>query len=119
MNDRKCRVCGCTELDGCMDRTGFPCSWVADDLCSACLPAEAWAQVMPDEAIELAQQLGSAIEDWQQSMRQELTEDQARLAAFFFARGFMLAANDGPSLDELSPIDPQPRILLPGKDFIV
>lgn len=35
---RKCRVCGCTDLDcsGCFKRTGEPCHWVAADLCSAC-----------------------------------------------------------------------------------
>jgi hypothetical protein len=35
---RTCRVCGCTDDDcsGCMERTGEPCHWVSDDLCSAC-----------------------------------------------------------------------------------
>jgi hypothetical protein len=28
-----CRVCGCTDLDGC----GGGCSWVESDLCSACV----------------------------------------------------------------------------------
>ena len=32
---RACRVCGCTETTACHPR---PCSWVADDLCSACEP---------------------------------------------------------------------------------
>ena len=33
-----CRVCGCHDLDcsGCIERTGEPCSWIEDDLCSAC-----------------------------------------------------------------------------------
>ena len=33
-----CRVCGCTDDDcsGCIERTGHPCSWVEEDLCSAC-----------------------------------------------------------------------------------
>lgn len=37
---RTCRVCGCTDADcsGCIERTGEPCSWVEDDLCSACDP---------------------------------------------------------------------------------
>jgi hypothetical protein len=37
---RACRVCGCTDEDcrGCIERTGLPCSWVEDDLCSACVP---------------------------------------------------------------------------------
>lgn len=35
---RRCRVCGCTEEDcsGCIERTGQPCHWIEDDLCSAC-----------------------------------------------------------------------------------
>ena len=33
-----CRVCGCTDEDcrECYRRTGQPCRWVEDDLCSAC-----------------------------------------------------------------------------------
>jgi hypothetical protein len=35
---RRCRVCGCTDDDcsGCIERTGEPCFWIEDDLCSAC-----------------------------------------------------------------------------------
>jgi hypothetical protein len=33
---RACRRCNCTELDACLDSAG-PCSWVENDLCSACL----------------------------------------------------------------------------------
>jgi len=35
---RKCRVCGCTDMNcsQCIEKTGSPCHWVADDLCSAC-----------------------------------------------------------------------------------
>lgn len=35
----KCRVCGCTDdnCDGCVERTGAPCSWVEEGLCSACV----------------------------------------------------------------------------------
>jgi len=37
--ERKCRVCGCTENDcrQCVEKTGSPCHWVEDDLCSACV----------------------------------------------------------------------------------
>ncbi|MDR1506340.1 MAG: hypothetical protein LBI67_04495 [Treponema sp.] len=37
-DERKCRVCGCTDLDcsGCIEKTGEPCYWVEEDLCSAC-----------------------------------------------------------------------------------
>jgi hypothetical protein len=36
---RICRVCGCTEQDcrQCIEKTGKPCNWVEDDLCSACV----------------------------------------------------------------------------------
>ena len=36
---RQCRVCQCTDDDclRCLIRTGRPCSWVDDDLCSACV----------------------------------------------------------------------------------
>jgi hypothetical protein len=39
---RTCRVCGCTDDDcgACADRTGAPCAWVEDDLCSACVDDE-------------------------------------------------------------------------------
>jgi hypothetical protein len=36
-----CRVCGCTDDNcrQCIEKTGGPCHWVEDDLCSACAPA--------------------------------------------------------------------------------
>lgn len=35
-----CRVCGCTDGDcrQCIEKTGAPCAWVEEDLCSACQP---------------------------------------------------------------------------------
>ena len=35
---RKCRICGCTDDNcrQCIERTGEPCHWVDEDLCSAC-----------------------------------------------------------------------------------
>lgn len=35
---RKCRECGCTDEDcsECIEKTGAPCWWVEEDLCSAC-----------------------------------------------------------------------------------
>jgi hypothetical protein len=35
---RRCRVCGCTDDDchQCIEKTGEPCHWVGEDLCSAC-----------------------------------------------------------------------------------
>lgn len=39
VDERKCRVCGCTDTDcrQCIEKTGAPCHWVEDDLCSACI----------------------------------------------------------------------------------
>jgi ParB/RepB/Spo0J family partition protein len=39
---RRCRVCGCTDDDcsQCIEKTGEPCHWVEDDLCSACVDEE-------------------------------------------------------------------------------
>jgi hypothetical protein len=36
---RRCRVCGCTDDDcqQCIEKTGKPCHWVENDLCSACV----------------------------------------------------------------------------------
>jgi chromosome partitioning protein len=38
MKERKCRVCGCTadNRSQCVEKTGKPCHWVEEDLCSAC-----------------------------------------------------------------------------------
>lgn len=37
----RCRKCACSEYDACIDeKTGEPCSWIEDDLCSACDPSK-------------------------------------------------------------------------------
>lgn len=38
MKTRTCIRCGCTDNDcrQCIERTGTPCHWVSEDLCSAC-----------------------------------------------------------------------------------
>lgn len=40
---RTCRECGCTDENctRCVWKTGEPCHWVGDDLCSACVAVEA------------------------------------------------------------------------------
>lgn len=50
---RECRVCGCTELDcsRCIARTGKSCSWVEDDLCSACHVPGQHVRVLTQEAL--------------------------------------------------------------------
>jgi hypothetical protein len=37
--EQRCKKCGCTELDcsQCIEKTGEPCYWVKEDLCSACV----------------------------------------------------------------------------------
>ncbi len=39
MIERRCRSCACTEADcsRCVERTGAPCTWAEEDLCSACV----------------------------------------------------------------------------------
>ncbi|WP_294292626.1 helix-turn-helix transcriptional regulator [uncultured Sphingomonas sp.] len=37
---RLCRVCGCSELDACSDRSGYGCWWVERDFCSSCAAAD-------------------------------------------------------------------------------
>lgn len=42
---RLCRTCACSEYDPCHDELGATCSWVEDDLCSACSHAALLAAV--------------------------------------------------------------------------
>jgi hypothetical protein len=54
MKQRKCRICGCTDDDcsQCIERTGEPCHWVDQNLCSACKPVitlrQPWAQFIAE-----------------------------------------------------------------------
>lgn len=36
LDDRTCRICGCTDITACRHEDGTPCCWIEDDLCSAC-----------------------------------------------------------------------------------
>ena len=36
--ERRCRECGCTDLNACVDILGRPCYWTDEDLCSNCGP---------------------------------------------------------------------------------
>ena len=113
-DDRKCRVCGCTETTPCCDRNGFPCSWVADDLCSACLDQDAWMRVMPETAVVCALALGDAIREFEEMNQLSLNEEQQRIVTYFFGRGFLAAASD---FFEDPGVEEAPSLLLPGKDF--
>lgn len=50
---RTCRVCGCTDDDctECVKAQGYPCAWVADDLCSRCV-VELAVRRLEDLALE-------------------------------------------------------------------
>lgn len=38
---RLCRICACSELDGCLPARGGPCAWAGPDLCTCCaVPAQ-------------------------------------------------------------------------------
>ena len=42
---RRCRVCGCTELEPCIvEATGETCAWIEEDLCDFCETAESDAE---------------------------------------------------------------------------
>lgn len=45
---RACRVCGCTDdnCSQCIKKTGEPCYWIEEDLCSACEDAGDFQLVM-------------------------------------------------------------------------
>lgn len=47
-----CRICGCSEdnCSQCIQRTGRPCSWVAENLCSACKETAAVIDAAADVA---------------------------------------------------------------------
>lgn len=51
---KSCKICGCTDIDckQCIEKTGHPCFWVEEDLCSACM--------YKDHAITLVQNLANA-----------------------------------------------------------
>lgn len=48
----RCRECGCTDFDcsQCVERTGSPCFWVEDNLCSACVEWETVTLAGDDQA---------------------------------------------------------------------
>ncbi|HXR84290.1 MAG TPA: PRTRC system protein E, partial [Hanamia sp.] len=48
---RTCRICGCTDdkCIQCIKKTGSPCHWVEEDLCSACQEPEPEIEETPEE----------------------------------------------------------------------
>lgn len=78
---RSCRVCGCTDMDcrGCTERTGSPCYWVEQDLCSACVERSPAAEPAPvDEIIRALRTQRFGVQDEKQL--------QAEIAWFLIGR---------------------------------
>lgn len=76
---RRCRVCGCTEFNciQCVEKTGKPCTWIEDDLCSACAT---------DGKKEIEVKDSRATQDLNENSPQELVENISMPAgdSFFF-----------------------------------
>lgn len=53
--ERKCRLCGCTDKDcrQCIEKTGQPCHWVAEDLCSACETRDEKIERLAEQPVEM------------------------------------------------------------------
>ena len=72
-SERACRECGCTDLNcsKCIERTGEPCMWVEDDLCSACAGVPIWPDreyVTPEQ---LAEERASGLEALREGLGRE------------------------------------------------
>lgn len=65
-----CRVCGCCDDDcqNCIRRTGEPCSWIAADLCSACVET-ANMRVALEESVKLQSHYASLLNAHDGGMR--------------------------------------------------
>lgn len=88
--ERTCRLCGCTDDEPCGD-AGDPewvCSWVEDDLCSACVKQNA-AAIPPDTGDGQAGEAGSAA-----SAPAEPTGPLAGMLSDDFARNLREAAKE-------------------------
>lgn len=77
-----CRVCGCTDNDcsGCIERTGEPCSWVEEDLCSACYPIVNfnWDEATPAELYGYVRELTSTIDSCVGTLRAVAIRQRAK-----------------------------------------
>ncbi len=48
---QRCRVCGCTNDNACLDDDGEPCAWVeGEDLCTRCMSEQVRQQMAQEEA---------------------------------------------------------------------
>ncbi len=76
---RKCRVCGCTDDDcsQCIKKTGEPCHWVEDDLCSACVVPE------PEEILEKLKESNKAVDQSLNELSKLLSPNNDNAMNFF------------------------------------
>lgn len=67
-DERKCRICGCTDHRSCCVGSGIPrhapCHWVADDLCSTCAPVAAIEAFLPAFPLRIRGHLAEAVEQF-------------------------------------------------------
>jgi hypothetical protein len=116
--ERKCRVCGCTELNPCVDRAGNRCAWVADDLCSACLCKSVFGDDLPPVMLDCSAGLAEALGEIESRIGETFDDAQA-LALFFFVRGFqrgLLHSEEvDAAVDQMLALPERPGLILPGE----
>lgn len=74
-----CRVCGCTDenCEQCIAKTGAPCTWIEDDLCSAC----AGEPITLGDVVGAANLLGALAENLAPHARVPAGREGATIAA--------------------------------------
>jgi hypothetical protein len=119
-DDRKCRICGCTEVTPCVDDVGNTCAWVDHDLCSACLVKAAFGDAVPPELLACSAGMGDALSEYEERTGEQLDDGMVQFALFFYTRGFQRALeyfDDAErTLDQPLAVPEKPGLILPG-DF--
>lgn len=99
---RTCRACGCTETDcrHCILRTGEPCHWVAEDLCSACADG-LMVQVLGRRPGHASARIGKRewVVDTKTSLRDAMLQLAGKVAADIQADSVMLIQQPNGSVD--------------------
>ncbi len=76
MRGQTCRVCGCTDLDGCPEG----CFWVEEDLCSECTPEALLLKLEDGIDTEILDRIEKVLDGRQQFMSRMaleiMTEDE-------------------------------------------
>lgn len=77
---RRCRECGCTQYNckQCIDKTGNPCNWVEEDLCSACK-----MEPSPQEIIQQMENTNAEIVKGTAELKRMLTDEKFDHPNFF------------------------------------